>query len=61
MVAASRFGPAKTCHGFPGNPGQRIDWAMSRGFRAGAGHSIIPHEGARYPFDHCPVVAGFDG
>ncbi|HEV2679259.1 MAG TPA: endonuclease/exonuclease/phosphatase family protein [Rhodanobacter sp.] len=57
MTAASRFGPEKTFHDFTGNPDQRIDWILSRGFKAIAIHTIDSHEGARYPSDHFPVVA----
>ena len=57
MTAASRSGPAKTFHNFTGNPDQRIDWILSRGFKAIAVQTITTHESARYPSDHFPVVA----
>ncbi|WP_200946156.1 endonuclease/exonuclease/phosphatase family protein [Rhodanobacter sp. Root561] len=57
MTAASRSGPAKTFHNFTGNPDQRIDWILSRGFKAIAVHTITTHDGARYPSDHFPVIA----
>lgn len=59
MAAASRSGPAKTFHNFTGNPDQRIDWILSRGFKAINVRTITSHEGARYPSDHFPVVAEF--
>ena len=58
-TAASRSGPEKTFHNFTGNPDQRIDWILSRGFKPIAVHTITTHEGARYPSDHFPVVAEF--
>ena len=57
MTATSRSGPAKTFHNFTGNPDQRIDWILSRGFKAIAVQTITTHESARYPSDHFPVVA----
>ncbi|MGY3039160.1 endonuclease/exonuclease/phosphatase family metal-dependent hydrolase [Rhodanobacter sp. TND4EL1] len=53
----SRSGPAKTFHNFTGNPDQRIDWILSRGFKTMAVQTITTHEGARYPSDHFPVIA----
>ncbi|MEO8999296.1 MAG: endonuclease/exonuclease/phosphatase family protein, partial [Rhodanobacter sp.] len=58
-AAGSRSGPAKTFHNFTGNPDQRIDWILSRGFKAIAVRTITTHDGARYPSDHFPVVAEF--
>jgi endonuclease/exonuclease/phosphatase family metal-dependent hydrolase len=57
LTAASRSGPAKTFHDFTGNPDQRIDWILSRGFKAKVVRTITTHEGARYPSDHFPVLA----
>jgi endonuclease/exonuclease/phosphatase family metal-dependent hydrolase len=57
VTAASRSGPAKTFHNFTGKPDRRIDWILSRGFKAIAVHTITTHEGMRYPSDHFPVVA----
>lgn len=59
MTAASRTGPAKTFHNFTGKPDRRIDWILSRGFKAIAVHTVTSHEGERYPSDHFPVVAEF--
>lgn len=56
-TAASRSGPAKTFHNFTGNPDQRIDWILTRGFKAIAVQTVTTHDGARYPSDHFPVVA----
>jgi endonuclease/exonuclease/phosphatase family metal-dependent hydrolase len=57
MTAATRSGPEKTFHNFTGNPDQRIDWILSRGFKATDVRTVTTHEGARYPSDHFPVVA----
>lgn len=57
MTAASRAGPANTFHDFTGKPDQRIDWILSRGFKAVAVHTITSHESVRYPSDHFPVLA----
>lgn len=56
-AAHSRSGPAKTFHNFTGNPDQRIDWILSRGFKVMTVHTVTTHDGARYPSDHFPVVA----
>ena len=57
MDAASRSGPAKTFHNFTGISDQRIDWILSRGFKARDVRTVTTHDGARYPSDHFPVVA----
>ncbi|MEO5811431.1 MAG: endonuclease/exonuclease/phosphatase family protein [Rhodanobacter sp.] len=57
LQAASRSGPAKTFHDFTGNPDQRIDWILTRGFTVRSVRTITTHQGARYPSDHFPVVA----
>ncbi len=57
MQAGSHSGPAKTFHNFTGNPDQRIDWILMRGFKALAVRTVTTHDGARYPSDHFPVVA----
>jgi endonuclease/exonuclease/phosphatase family metal-dependent hydrolase len=57
VQAGSHSGPAKTFHNFTGNPDQRIDWILTRGFKALAVRTITTHDGARYPSDHFPVVA----
>ena len=54
--ATSHSGPAKTFHNFTGKPDQRIDWILSRGFKALAVRTVTTHDGARYPSDHFPVV-----
>jgi endonuclease/exonuclease/phosphatase family metal-dependent hydrolase len=58
-TAGSRSGPEKTFHDFTGIPDQRIDWILSRGFKAIAVRTITSHDGARYPSDHFPVLAEF--
>ncbi len=57
MAAASRSGPAKTFHNFTGNPDQRIDWILTRGFTVRSARTVTTHDGAHYPSDHFPVVA----
>ncbi len=57
MEAGSRSGPAKTFHNFTGNPDRRIDWILTRGFKARAVSTVTTHEGASYPSDHFPVAA----
>ena len=57
LDADSRSGPEKTFHNFTGNPDQRIDWILFRGFKARTVSTITTHDGARYPSDHFPVVA----
>lgn len=57
VQASSHSGPAKTFHNFTGNPDQRIDWILTRGFKALAVRTITTRDGARYPSDHFPVVA----
>jgi len=56
VEAASRSGPAKTFHNFTGKPDQRIDWILTRGFKALAVRTVTTHEGVHYPSDHFPVV-----
>ena len=55
--AVTRSGPTKTFHNFTGTPDRRIDWILSRGFKARTVSTVTTHEGARYPSDHFPVVA----
>ncbi|ODT95578.1 MAG: endonuclease [Rhodanobacter sp. SCN 67-45] len=57
IEAATRSGPARTFHNFTGTPDRRIDWILSRGFKARTVSTVTTHEGARYPSDHFPVVA----
>jgi endonuclease/exonuclease/phosphatase family metal-dependent hydrolase len=56
-AAARGSGPEKTFHDFTGIPDQRIDWILSRGFKALAVETVTTHQGARYPSDHFPVLA----
>jgi endonuclease/exonuclease/phosphatase family metal-dependent hydrolase len=50
-------GPEATFHNFTGIPDRRIDWILTRGFRASAFRTIDAHRGPLYPSDHFPVVA----
>ncbi|MHA6204769.1 endonuclease/exonuclease/phosphatase family protein [Dyella soli] len=50
-------GPAETFHDFTGHADQRIDFILSRGFRATRFATITTQENGRYPSDHFPVVA----
>jgi len=56
-AAAVRKGPAATFHAFKGTGDRRIDWILSRGFRAQRVETLVDHRGALYPSDHFPVVA----
>ena len=56
--AARVAGPAGTFHGFTGRPeARRIDWIMTRGWRARRYATLTDHRGAVWPSDHFPVVA----
>ncbi len=57
IVATAHAGPAKTFHNFTGNPDQRIDWILTRGFKTRAVQTITKNDGVHYPSDHFPVVA----
>ncbi len=57
LVAPRRSGPDKTFHNFTGNPDQRIDWILVRGFEVEDVRTVTTHEGKLYPSDHFPVVA----
>ena len=57
LVAPHRSGPDKTFHNFTGNPTERIDWILVRGFRVEDARTVTTHEGKLYPSDHFPVVA----
>lgn len=57
MQAPEHAGPDATFHNFTGTPDERIDWILTRGFRALSADTVTTHEGARYPSDHFPVVA----
>lgn len=50
-------GPEKTFHDFTGQPSQRIDFIMTRGFRATHYATVTTQEKGRYPSDHFPVEA----
>lgn len=57
-VAAEMTGPPGTFHGFsPDDDGRRIDWIMTRGFRARSVATIDGRLGAVWPSDHRAVVA----
>ena len=57
IQAARRAGPARTFHNFTGIADRRIDWILSRGFKARFIRTVTTHAGQRYPSDHFPVVA----
>ena len=57
MTAPSRDGPAETFHAFTGKADRRIDWILTRGFRAKSVRTLTDNRGGRYPSDHFPVVA----
>jgi len=57
LVAPHRSGPDKTFHNFTGNPTERIDWILVRGFRVEDARTVTTHQGKLYPSDHFPVVA----
>lgn len=50
-------GPEKTFHNFTGNPDQRIDFIMTRGFASTYYATVTTQQDGRYPSDHFPVVA----
>jgi len=49
-------GPEKTFHNFTGNPDQRIDFILTRGFTPTHYATVTTQEDGRYPSDHFPVV-----
>ncbi|WP_130617877.1 endonuclease/exonuclease/phosphatase family protein [Dyella amyloliquefaciens] len=49
-------GPEKTFHNFTGNPDQRIDFILTRGFTPTHYATVTTQENGRYPSDHFPVV-----
>jgi len=57
LAAPHRSGPDKTFHNFTGNPTERIDWILVRGFRVKDARTVTTHQGKLYPSDHFPVVA----
>jgi len=56
-VAPKVEGPEKTFHNFTGNPTQRIDFIMERGFTPTTFATVTTQQNGRYPSDHFPVVA----
>ena len=56
LVAPHRSGPDKTFHAFTGQPTERIDWILVRGFRVKDARTVTTHAGKLYPSDHFPVV-----
>ena len=57
LAAPRKTGPAETFHAFTGNADRRIDWILTRGFRAKSARTVTTNRGGRYPSDHFPVVA----
>jgi endonuclease/exonuclease/phosphatase family metal-dependent hydrolase len=56
--APQRFGPEQTFHGFTGKTdGRRIDWILTRGWKALVAQTGDLNSGGRYPSDHFPVLA----
>jgi endonuclease/exonuclease/phosphatase family metal-dependent hydrolase len=56
--APQRFGPEQTFHGFTGKPeGRRIDWILTRGWKALIAQTSDLNAAGRYPSDHFPVLA----
>ncbi len=55
-VAAQRSGPEGTFHGFTGQPDQRIDWVLVRGFEVLSATTLDTNEAGRYPSDHFPLL-----
>jgi endonuclease/exonuclease/phosphatase family metal-dependent hydrolase len=55
-VAARRSGPEGTFHGFTGQPDQRIDWVLVRGFGVLSATTLDINEAGRYPSDHFPLL-----
>ena len=56
-VAAKVEGPEKTFHNFTGNPTERIDFILERGFMPTRFATLTTQKDGRYPSDHFPVVA----
>jgi len=59
-VAAKVEGPEKTFHNFTGNPTERIDFILERGFKPTRFATLTTQKDGRYPSDHFPVVADLD-
>ncbi|MGO4522481.1 endonuclease/exonuclease/phosphatase family protein [Dyella sp. 2RAF44] len=56
-VASKVEGPEKTFHNFTGNPTERIDFILERGFKPTHFATLTTQKDGRYPSDHFPVVA----
>lgn len=56
-VAPKVEGPEKTFHNFTGQPTERIDFIMERGFTPTYFATVTTQQSGRYPSDHFPVVA----
>lgn len=57
LSAPQRFGPEQTFHGFTGKAdGRRIDWILTRGFRALLTETVTHSMNGRYPSDHFPIL-----
>lgn len=55
--ARERRGPEGTFHAFTGQADRRIDWILTRGFRAERAETLARPKGERQVSDHFPVVA----
>lgn len=56
-AAPVRTGPDATFHAYAGKGDRRIDWILSRGFRAERVETIPDRRGILFPSDHYPVIA----
>ena len=57
VTAPVKAGPEATYHAYQGTGDRRIDWILSRGFRAERVETVADRRGALYPSNHFPVVA----
>ena len=57
IAAPVKAGPEGTYHAYKGTGDRRIDWILTRGFRAQRVETIADRRGDLYPSDHFPVVA----
>lgn len=57
VASPIKKGPEATYHAYKGTGDRRIDWILSRGFRAERVETIDDRRGDLYPSDHFPVVA----
>ncbi|WP_430387299.1 endonuclease/exonuclease/phosphatase family protein [Dyella sp. 20L07] len=55
-ASAKVEGPEKTFHDFTGNPSERIDFILTRGFKPTHFATITTQQDGRYPSDHFPVM-----